>query len=380
MMQIIRRSWMLGAALGLAPLAAGGQGNLSTQGFGYPLGGLSTRAVASGGASGEFDPRSSRNPAAISAWLRAGVFFQYDPEFRHVALGELEDKTVTARFAAIGAAFPVKSRGMLGLSTHSFLDRTWSTTIRSGERLGTDSVLFTETNGSSGAINDTRLSFAYLLGTKVSIGAAVHLFTGENRLQLRRQFDDSLRYGTLDRSLILAYSGTGVSAGIVVQPVSWFSAAASTRRGGTMKLRIVDTLRTEASVPDRFGFAARLDAIPGVSLLASADRTNWSKLNGLGTDNATAQDAWEYAVGAELSAQRARITNWIYSVGFRTRELPFAAAGRQVTERALTGGVSAPLAGSRATVDLALQRATRDAGSSVQERAWLLSLGLTVRP
>jgi hypothetical protein len=371
---------MLGAALGLAPLAAGGQGNLSTQGFGYPLGGLSTRAVASGGASGEFDPRSSRNPAAISGWLRAGVFFQYDPEFRSVALGELEDKTVTPRFAAIGAAFPVKSRGMLGLSTHSFLDRTWSTTTRSGERLGTDSVLFTETNGSSGAINDTRLSFAYLLGTKVSIGAALHLFTGENRLQLRRQFDDSLRYGTLDRSLILAYSGTGVSAGIVVQPVSWFSAAASTRRGGTMKLRIVDTLRTEASVPDRFGFAARLDAIPGVSLLASADRTNWSKLNGLGTDNATAQDAWEYAVGAELSAQRARITNWIYSVGFRTRELPFAAAGRPVTERALTGGVSAPLAGSRATLDLALQRATRDAGSSVQERAWLLSVGLTVRP
>ena len=377
---IVRTGLLVTALVVLGPHSGSAQGNLSTQGFGYPLGGLSTRALSTGGASGEFDPRSSRNPAALSAWLRAGLFFQYDPEFRRVSLGEAEDRTVTPRFAAIGAAFPVKSRGMLGLSTHSFLDRTWSTTIRSGERLGTDSVLFTETNGSSGAINDTRLSFAYLLGTKVSVGAALHLFTGENRLELRRQFDDSLRYGTLNRSLTLAYSGTGVSAGIVVQPVSWFSAAASTRRGGTMKLRVVDTLRTEATVPDRFGFAARMDAIPGLSLLASADRTSWSRLNGLGTDNATARDAWEYAVGAEISAQRARITNWVYSVGYRTRELPFAAAGKQVTERSLTGGLSAPLAGSRATIDLGLQRATRDAGSNVKERAWLLSLGLTVRP
>lgn len=380
MMPIHCTGWLLRAALVLAPVAGFGQGTLSTQGFGYPLGGLSTRAAASGGASGEFDPRSSRNPAAISAWMRTGLFVQYDPEFRQVSLGSGEDRTVTPRFAAFGAAFPVKSRGMLGLSTHSFLDRTWSTTIRSGERLGPDSVLFTETNGSSGAINDTRLSFAYLFGTKISVGAAVHVFTGENRLRLRRQFDDSLRYGTLNRSLTLAYSGTGVSAGIVLQPVTWFSAAASARRGGTMSLRVVDTLRTKANVPDRFGFAARLDAIPGLSLLASADRTNWSKLNGLGSPDASAQDAWEYAVGAELSAQRARITNWIYSVGYRTRDLPFAADGRSVSERALTGGLSAPLAGSRATVDIALQRATRDAGSDVKERAWLLSLGLTVRP
>ena len=380
MMHLHCTGWLLRAALVLAPVATFAQGTLSTQGFGYPLGGLSTRAAASGGAGGEFDPRSSRNPAAISAWMRTGLFVQYDPEFRQVSLGSGEDRTVTPRFAALGAAFPVKSRGMLGLSTHSFLDRTWSTTIRSGERLGPDSVLFTETNGSSGAINDTRLSFAYLFSTKVSVGAAVHVFTGENRLRLRRQFDDSLRYGTLNRSLTLAYSGTGVSAGIVVQPVTWFSAGASARRGGTMSLRVVDTLRTKANVPDRFGFAARLDAVPGVSLLASADRTNWSKLNGLGSPEASAQDAWEYAVGAEFSAQRARITNWIYSVGYRTRDLPFAADGRSVSERALTGGLSAPLAGSRATVDIALQRATRDAGSDVKERAWLLSLGLTVRP
>jgi hypothetical protein len=376
---LVRFAWLL-AAMALSPVLVAAQANLSTQGFGYPLGGLSSRAVATGGASAEFDPRSSRNPAALAAWQRMGLYFQYDPEFRNVSVATGEDRTVTPRFAALGAAFPVGGSGMLGISTHSFLDRTWSTTIRSGVRLGPDSVLFTETTGSSGAINDSRLSYSQLFGSKVAVGVALHLFTGENRLLLRRQFDDSLRYGTLNRSLTLAYSGTGVSGGIVVQPVTWFSAAASARRGGTMKLRVVDTLRTQADVPDRLGFAARLDAIPGVSLMASADRTTWSNLNGLGSDEAQAQDAWEYAVGAEFSAQRSRVTNWVYSLGYRTRDLPFAAGGEWVTERLFTGGVSAPLSGSRATLDIAAQRATRDASTSVTERAWLLSIGLTIRP
>ena len=52
--------------------------------------------------------------------------------------------------------------------------------------------------------------------------------------------------------------------------------------------------------------------------------------------------------------------------------------GHSISRRQLL--LSAPLAASRVTLDMALQRATRDAGSDVKERAWLLSLGLTVRP
>jgi hypothetical protein len=60
--------------------------------------------------------------------------------------------------------------------------------------------------------------------------------------------------------------------------------------------------------------------------------------------------------------------------------LPFAAAGSPVDERLLSGGLSAPLAGGRATVDITGVRATRQASGSVSERAWQLSVGLTVRP
>ncbi len=369
---------LLGGVM-VAPLPA--QGTLTGQGFGYPMGGLSARARANG-AGGEFDGQSARNPAAVVTGLRSGLYFQYDPEFRQVTQGAGTDNTVVPRFAALGILLPIGTRGAVSLSTHSLLDRSWSTRVRSGQRLGTDSVLFTETNRSSGAINETRLSYGFApFSGKLALGAAYHLVTGENRLTLRRQFDDSLRYGTLDRGLTLAYSGSGFSAGAILRPVTWFSVAASARRGAGIDLRVEDTLKTSASVPNRLGFAARIDAIPGVSLMASADRATWSRLNGLGSNLATARDAWEYGVGADFSAARSqRVVNWVYSLGYRTRELPFAAAGSPVDERLLSGGLSAPLAGGRATVDITGVRATRQASGSVSERAWQLSVGLTVRP
>lgn len=357
------------------------QGTLTGQGFGYPLGGLSARALANG-AGGEFDGQSARNPAAVVTGLRAGLFLQYDPEFRQVSSGGATDNNVVPRFAALGVLFRAGEKGAVSVSTHSLLDRTWSTQVRSGQRLGPDSVLFTETNRSSGAINETRLSYGYApFQGKLAIGAAFHLITGENRLTLRREFDDSLRYGTLSRGLTIAYSGTGFSTGAIFRPVTWFSVAASARRGAGLELRVEDTLKTSASVPNRVGVAARFDGIPGVSLMASADRNSWSRLNGLGTAAAAARDAWEYGVGADLSAARStRLVNWVYSVGYRSRELPFAAAGAAVDERLLSGGISAPLAAGRATVDITGIRATRQSTGGVSERAWQVSVGLTVRP
>lgn len=383
MMRDFVRASARAAALVAFPGMVLAQGTLTGQGFGYPLGGLSARAVASGGASGEFDPNSARNPAAIVTGLRSGLFFQYDPEFRRVEQGASQDNTVTPRFAALGIIFPFGSRAAIGVSTHSLLDRTWGTRVRAGQLLGTDSVLYTETNRSSGAMNETRVTFAFApLNGRLALGAGLNLVTGENRLTLRREFDDSLRYGTLFRSLTLAYSGVGVSAGVVLRPVDWFSVAASARQGGTLELRVVDTLRSSANVPNRFGYAARLDAIPGVSLMASADRTTWSRMNGLGSNQADAQDTWEYAVGADFSASRSRrgLVNWTYSAGYRSRDLPFRALGASVREKILSGGLSAPVAGGRATFDLALQRARREAAGAVSERAWMLSVGLTVRP
>jgi hypothetical protein len=375
---MMRVRFALGVLLA-TPCALAAQGTLSTQGFGYPLGGLSARALASGGASGEIDPRSSRNPAAVWGWIRPGLYVQYDPEIRSVTRGDFTDKTVTPRFSAVALAFPFMRRGMVGLSSHSFLDRTWTTEIRSGQRLGTDSVGFLENVSSSGAINDSRLTFAYG-GARLTGGIGLHLFSGENRINLRREFDDTLRYRTLRRSMSLAYAGTGVSVGVVAHPVRWFSAGASARLGGKLDLRVLDTLRNRAEVPDRFGISARVEPLAGLSLFLSADRTSWSDMSGLGSVSSGGVDATELGVGAEFSAQRSGAVGVVYSAGFRMRDLPFEAGGSVVNEKLLTAGVSIPISSTRAMLDIAVQRASRSADDLTRERAWLMSFGLTVRP
>lgn len=360
--------------------AARAQGTLSTQGFGYPLGGLSARAAATGGALGEFDHLSSRNPAALGGWGRSGLYFQYDPELRSLSAGANDERATIARFGTVAAGFTVGTRWAIGLSSHSFLDRTFATSVRSGQRLGDDSLSYTERFSSKGGIGDKRLAVAYQAHRMLSLGVGLHLYSGENRLNLVRRFDDSVRYGTLDRDITLSYTGSGASAGVVFTPVPRFALAASFRQGGTLKLRVVDTVRTEAKVPGRFGVAARVEPLTGLTLLVGADRDEWSRMNGLGTAAAAARDTWEYSGGAEFAGQRTRSAAWTYRLGYRTRDLPFAAAGSTVTEKIISGGAAIPVAGPRATMEVALQRAARDAAGTVRERAWLLSLGLSIRP
>src|SRR5688572_27347162 len=86
------------------------QGTLSGQGFGYPPGQLSTRALAVGGANAELDPVSPRNPAAVSSWGSPGLHLQYDPEFRQVSVTGDGDRTMTARFPIISGATRLGAR------------------------------------------------------------------------------------------------------------------------------------------------------------------------------------------------------------------------------------------------------------------------------
>ena len=61
----MRRTFWSFGLVALAATTAAAQGTISTQGFGYPTGGLSTRAAAGGGAFGEFDFSTSRNPSSL---------------------------------------------------------------------------------------------------------------------------------------------------------------------------------------------------------------------------------------------------------------------------------------------------------------------------
>ena len=362
------------------PLTATAQGTISTQGFGYPTGGLSTRAAAAGGGFAEFDYSSPRNPSSTLGWGRGGLYFQYDPEFRRVTAGSASDNTMTARFPIWMAGMQLGARAMGTLTASTLLDRTWATRIRGGQILGPDSVGYEERVESAGAINDIRLGVAYSVRPSFSVGVGLHGFTGENRMNLTRTFDDSLRYGTLLRELTIGYLGNAFSAGATWRPNKQIAVAASIRTGGNLDVRIADTVVASGSMPNRIGAGIRYDGLPGASLGISVERTQWSSLGALSQTSLVANDTWEFGVGLEAAGPKFRAVPTLLYLGYRKRDLPFSVNGEVVPETFYSGGAGIPLAGPRVVLDMALQRATRGPVTGVSEKAWIMSLGFTVRP
>ena len=102
------------AVVTMAPAIAA-QASLSTQGFGYPTGQLSSRAQGSGGSIAEVDPLSPINPASLADLPTRTIFVQIEPEFRTVTTATGTDHTTTARYPVVFGAVPVGNRWVISL-------------------------------------------------------------------------------------------------------------------------------------------------------------------------------------------------------------------------------------------------------------------------
>lgn len=376
------------AALGAAAGTAGAQGSLSGQGFGYPPGQLSTRALGSGGGLGEFDPTSPLNPASTTQFGRTAFAFQYDPEFRTTTVpGGGKASNTIARFPVVALGVPFRRRFTVGLSASTFLDRSFQTRYTDTTAVGGQNVEATELIESRGAISDLRLGVGAYAAQWLQVGVAVHGLTGNNRVVSGRQFTDTTQFGSVNDSSTIEYRGLMYSAGAIVTPVRGFSLAGSVRRGGSVKAERNDSVLTRADAPDRYGVGLRVDRITGATLAVSYARTTWSRMKSLGTAALDPRDADEFGGGVEAVGPSLGAAPLIVRAGARRRTLPFAIGGSRVRETNVSGGLGLPLAGGRALADLALQRSSRtpEGGTSAaiqgsRERAYTLSLGFTIRP
>jgi len=359
--------------------SASAQGTLSTQGFGYPSGGLSTHAEALGGSIAENDALSPVNPASLNSWGRPGFYFQYDPEFRSVNANGQSDNTVTARFPLLAGALNIGPRLTLGISSTTLLDRTWETTHTGFAHFGPDSTLYSERFTTDGAINDVQAGLAFVVLPKLSIGVAGHVLAGQNRLLITREFADT-NYAIFSQGSTLSYSGHSFSAGFSYRPLSILSISASGNTGGTMRSSRNDTSLTSARVPKRLGFGTVFGGISGILLSANAEWNGWSSMNGLAESEIKAVDGWDYGVGAEVRSPSLFGTEFPVRLGYRHRILPFEAGGVPVKEADYTFGLGIPINRGRSRVDLSVARATRSANLDVSEHAWIMSFGFFVRP
>jgi len=367
-------------AMGIVASQAHAQGTLGAQGFGYPPGQLSVFSRALGGATGETDALSPINPAALALMRRGGLYIQSEQEHRSIDAAGQSGSTHVYRFPLFLAAVPLGQRGVVAASYSTLLDRTWGTEIRGTQVFEGDSISFTQNFRSEGAINDVRFAASWALRDNLIIGGAIHIFPGENRLTMSREFDDSLTFAPLRDSTNVNYFGSGYSAGVLWRPTRSLTLGLSGRIGAKLTLREADTLRSTADAPSRFGAGVRFD-VPGTTVAFRVDRELWSKMAGLGSAQSSPQDTWDMGVGVDLLGPKILGADLTLRGGARRRSLPFRADSSDVHETAFMLGTGLPFARGRAQIDAFVERASRTASDiDAKEQAWTIGLGFTVRP
>ncbi|MCR4341772.1 MAG: hypothetical protein NUW01_17990 [Gemmatimonadaceae bacterium] len=388
------RSFLAGfLTFALAASGAGAQGNLSTQGFGYPPGQLSTTAMSLGGGPAEVDPNSALNPAAVALWGATVMFMQYEPEVRTVKRLDVSSRTTTARFPMVGMSLTLGRRLTAQVSASTFLDRTWSSVTETQQDIGGTVVDATELFSSNGGITDFRLALGYTASPRFQIGLGGHVFSGENRITVEQRFPDTVTFSGTSQTSDISYSAFGASAGIVWRPVTSLGLGASVRVGGDMETQAGDSVLTSGKLPLRYGFGASYSGISGVALSARASFDEWSAMQPLrrAGSNMLAFDSWDYGVGADVAGPTIGRRNIALRLGARYRGLPFGAGGAlggeqsKVNELTFSGGFGIPLGIGRSRLDIGVARATRDLDAKVSvnpatETAYIFSFGVRVRP
>jgi hypothetical protein len=383
MMTRTRAAVMIAALTLAAPALARAQGTLSTQGFGYPTGQMSTRSLGTGGATAEFDPLSATNPAALPSIGGGALYMQAEPEFRRLSVGAGSESARITRHPLTMVAFPLRTNFMLGLSLTNLLDRSFETNERRQQTVGTEVLPTTNFFKSDGAIGDARLALSWAPANWIRLGVAGHAITGDNRLRSTQQFDDSARYAAIVDTSTVTYVGTAVSAGTAVFIANTVGLAASYRKGGSMSVKHADTTLAKANVPDRMSFSAAFVGVRGTTIAVRTSKDTWSRMRGLGSATLPISEDWDTSVGADVLGPRWGQRAIQLRAGARWRTLPFGLASTAVKEKSASFGFGTTFARNRIALDLTGIRALRDPVASnvdLRETAWTVSAGLTVRP
>ncbi len=369
---------MLGALV-LAPASARSQGNLSTQGLGFPPGQLSTKALSLGGSIGESDALSPLNPASLSLLLTSLIAMQAEPEYREVKLGSTKQRTSVARFPLFMGSIPIGTRWVAGVSASTLFDRTWSTASRDTQVVGADTIGSTVTQASEGSVVDLRLALAYTIRSWLRVGVGAHAYSGQTGLRAIHMFDDTVRFASDTQRTSVGYGGSAMSFGVLMLWPTRGTVGMSYRRGGTLNTYDGTKITKASSAPDHFGVSVIYLGIEGTTLAARIAKDAWSRSASL-SSSLNVYEGWDTGLGVDVQGPRFGSGAMALRAGARWRTLPFSVGSYAITERTLSGGLGLPLARGRSEVSLGVLRSAREGSSGITEKAWTLSTGFSLRP
>lgn len=355
------------------------QGTLSTQGLGFPPGQLSTAALSLGGASGEVDPMSALNPAALGVLRTAIVYMQAEPEFRTVTAGGQSQRTSVARFPLFMGALSLGSRWTVGVSASTLLDRTWATVTRDTQFVGTDTLASDLLQRSDGSIADVRAGLSFATTSWLRLGVSGHAYSGRDLLLTSRTYDDTARFRGDSASTALSFGGNAVTVGAQAFWPNVMSVGLSYRRGGDLDAYSGDDEIATASAPDHFGVSVVYLGISGSAFAVRYATDSWKNVETL-SPTLRIHSGADIGIGADVVGPRFANSAVNLRAGARWRTLPFSADGNAVSERTVSGGFGWPFARGRAEINLGVLRSARSSASGIRERAWTVSTGFAVRP
>ena len=380
----MRYALLVLAIVGAAP-AAHAQGSIfGVRSLGIPGRGASAYAWALGGSTALFDYESRDNPASIASTRTLSVGFQLIPERRTVETPAGSDKIKTTQFPLFSVAGPLRgSRLGLGLSFSNYASRDFQIVATHSEIIRGVPVDVTDTLTSRGGLNDIALAASYGLSPSLDVGVAVHVITGVNRLNQTRVFSDT-SYLAANQSAELSYAGYGLGIGAVFRVAPTLRLATVLRSDSKVDVNRDSSRSGSVDLPYTVGAALQFSASRGLNLTGQMMYRSWSSANdGLVAQGGPgAKSTIELNAGAEWVADPKRPWRRPLRIGIRYAQLPFLLEGvsDQPRETGISIGTGVRFAGQRGGLDVALERTWRSAGSNYKERAWLLVIGLSVRP
>lgn len=378
----------LALALALPHAAVAQSSQFGTNGLGITGRALSVRSLGSGGGYAPFDAGSTLNPASIAEYTRLTASVMLAQTYRSSSTATQSVTGRDTRFPLFAVTGPVPGSPLsVGASFTNYTDRDFAVASTDTLLLRGEDVVVHDTLTSRGGISDLRLAAAWRRpGT--AIGAALHVITGSARVSLARAFEDSA-YAPIGQRAEISYAGVGVSLGAtrVLRPN--LALAAFVRADGSVDVDRDSTSVGSVNLPVTVGGGVRWRPMSRLDAAASVVGRTWSAadddiraLGGTGADNTL-----EVSGGFEWTRNPRTPATLPLRVGAHTRTLAFRTeAGSQPSERGVSLGTGMAFARDpqtfvpRAQVDLSVSHLWRSAEGGYSETAWLIAVGVNVRP
>lgn len=381
----MRRLLLIGALLASASPLLAQASTFGIRGPGFPNEPYSAHARGMGGSSSLFDAESGMNPAALGSLrtLTAGITSL--PDWTTVESPAGTGSVRGMRFPLIAAGGPIPgSRLAIGISASSYTIRDYSQAFVDTLALRGSSEVVYDTLSGRGGISDLRLALAWRATPSLDLGGSVHALTGTDRAALVRHFTDTLSYATASEKTELSYGGFGIDLGAMARLSPSLDLAVIARSDGNVTVQR-DSLPGEYSIdlPYTLGAGVRYHPSAALTVTGQGIFKSWSGANSdlLAQGGTGSRNVWDISAGAELIRNPDQPYDLPLRFGARYTDLPFPfRTGDAPREWALSAGTGKLFAKGMGGFDVALERVWRSEAGGFSERAWLLTIGVTVRP